>query len=110
MGDEEDAEEPEQLSEEEIRKKREKEAVAKREKELKAMYVDALKKLAESMSLQTNKRDDMIKAIMKAEAKERAQRREHEAAIRAVVSKKKQELEALSAPELKRFCTEKCIK
>merc|ERR1712048_1261988 len=88
----------------------EKEAVATREKELKSMYVDALKKLTESKSLPTGKRDDMIKAILKVEAKERAQHREHEAAIRAAVTKKKQELEALSAPELKRLCAEKEIK
>merc|ERR1712048_1168419 len=88
----------------------EKEAVATREKELKSMYVDALKKLTESKSLPTGKRDDMIKAILKVEAKERAQHRDHEAAIRAAVTKKKQELEALSIPELKRLCTEKEIK
>jgi myosin heavy subunit len=115
--EEEEVEETEELSEEQIQAKRdkeekqaEKETVAAREKELKSMYADALKKLTESKSLQNGKRDDMIKAILKAEAKERAQQREHEAAIRAAVTKKKQELEALSAPELKRLCAEKEIK
>jgi len=53
------------------------------------MYVDELKKFVESKSLQIGKRDDMIKAILKLEAKERAQQREHEAAIRSAVTKKK---------------------
>merc|ERR1712048_263210 len=88
----------------------EKETVSTREKELKSMYADALKKLTESKSLQTGKRDDMIKAILKLEAKERAQQREHEAAIRSAVTKKKEEFEALSAPELKRLCAQKDIK
>merc|ERR1712146_746496 len=91
-------------------KEMEKETVAAREKELKSMYVDALKKLTEGKSLQTGKRDDMIKAVLKAEAKDRAQQREHEAAIRAAVTKKKHELEELSVPELKRLCAEKDIK
>jgi hypothetical protein len=115
--EEEEVEEPEELTEEELLAKRdkeekamEKETLAAREKELKSMYVDDLKKLAESNSLQIGKRDDMIKAIVKSEAKERAQKREYEASMRAVVTKKKGELDGLSAPELKRLCTEKGIK
>merc|ERR1719343_711879 len=91
-------------------KEKEKETHGAREKELKSMYVDALKKLAESMSLQPGKREDMIKAILKAEAKERALKREQEAAIRATVCQKKNELESLSAPELKRRCNELDVK
>jgi len=115
--EEEDDEETEELSEQEIlankkkeEKQQEKETVAKREKELKSMYVEDLKKLVESKSLQVGKRDDMIKAIIKVEAKERAEVREHEVTIRAIVNKKKDELEALSAPELKDLCAEKGLK
>merc|ERR1712060_873872 len=46
-----------------------------RTKEIKAMYVDDLKKLAESKGVTVGKKDDMIKLIIKAEAKERGDRR-----------------------------------
>merc|ERR1719436_1838413 len=47
----------------------------------------------------------MISAIMKKEAKARAEKHAQEAKLRAVVASKKAELEALSAPELKKQCS-----
>merc|ERR1719311_624209 len=51
----------------------------------------------------------MIEAVVAHEAKARADVREHAAKIRAVVMSKKEELEALSAPELKELCVAKGI-
>jgi hypothetical protein len=47
----------------------------------------------------------MMKAVLKHEAKERAETREKEAQIRDAVVEKKAEFEAVSAPELKKLCT-----
>jgi hypothetical protein len=52
----------------------------------------------------------MIKTILKHETKLRAAAKEQKAKIRAVVIKKKQELEALSIPELGKLCNEKGLK
>merc|ERR1719277_30049 len=46
----------------------------------------------------------MVNALVAHEAEERAAQRAHQAKIREVVVKKKEELEALSAPELKDLC------
>merc|ERR1712070_267844 len=58
----------------------------------------------------TGKKEDMIKSLLKHEAKERVAAREHKAKIRAVVVKKKQELEAQPLPELSKQCERLGIK
>merc|ERR1719161_3303786 len=102
-------EEEETETPEEIAARQEKETVAARTKELKGMYIDELKNLASKKGLDVSKKDDIIKAVLSCEAKERAKVREHEAKIRTVVGNKKQELEDMSIPDLKRLCTEKGI-
>jgi len=107
----EDEEEEEELNETQIAAKKkqhekgqEKETAMQREKELKSMYVDDLKKLVERLGLQIGKRDDMMKAVLKFEAKERADVREKEAKIRDVVVAKKEAFETVGASELKKLC------
>eukprot|EP00928_Gymnodinium_smaydae_P097562 TRINITY_DN886_c0_g1_i2.p1 TRINITY_DN886_c0_g1~~TRINITY_DN886_c0_g1_i2.p1 ORF type:complete len:488 (-),score=223.51 TRINITY_DN886_c0_g1_i2:110-1573(-) len=102
MEQEEEEEEPEveQKSEKEI----EQETVASRRKELKAMAVGDIKDLVTSHGLDTGNKADMIEALLTKEAKARAAQRAHEAEVRQVVSEKKEELEAMPAPELKGLC------
>jgi len=82
----------------------EKELVAQRTKELQSTKMDDLKELLTSAGLETGKKDAMIKAILKHEAKARATAREQKSKIRAVVIKKKQELESSSLPALGKAC------
>jgi len=82
----------------------EEETVAARKKELKAMYMEDLKELLSSQGLETGKKEDMVEALAAHEAKARAEVRENAAKIRAVVVKKKDELEAMTLPELKELC------
>merc|ERR1719262_562708 len=51
----------------------------------------------------------MIEAVVAQEAKTRAEAREHERKVRAAVVNKRDELEALPAPELKELCVAKGI-
>lgn len=79
----------------------EKEWTTSRTKEVKNMYMDALKKLAESKGVTAGKKEDLVKLIIKAEAKERADKRAKEAKIRAIVKRKSDEFDALPIAELK---------
>jgi len=103
--EEEEAEEAVTETAEEKMAREEKETAASRAKELKGMYMDKLKELISSKGLEVGKKEDMVQAILKLEAKERSQVREYEAKLRSAVVKKQQELSALSAPELKQLCT-----
>merc|ERR1719183_1091090 len=108
--EEEEDMEVEEISEEEKIKRHEKEVVAQRTPELKSMSMDALKTLLVKAGLPTGKKEDMIKTLLKQEAKDRAEAREHEAKIRAVVIKKKEDLEGLSLMDLGKLCDSKGIK
>jgi len=88
----------------------EKEIVAVRKSELKAMLVDDLKDLLVARGLETGKKEDMISALALFEAKARAAVRQHESNVRGVVVSKKEELEALSVPELRELCDSMGIK
>lgn len=83
---------------------------AARAKELKAMPVADLKAIIESKSLTTGKKDEMVAALVKAEAKGRAEVRIHEAKVRAVLEQIKAELDAKTIPELKELCATKGLK
>jgi len=82
----------------------EKDLVAARTKELKAMSAEDLKQLLISNGLETGKKDAMITAFLKHEAKARAAARAQKAKIRAVVVEKKQELETLPTAQLSKLC------
>jgi len=97
-------EEEEQESEEDKLARREEEITAARKKELKAMPVGDLKDLVTGKGLEAGKKEDMVEAMLAHEAEARAAVRAHQAKIREVLVKKKDELEALSAPELKDLC------
>lgn len=86
------------------------EIVTKRTKELKSLYADELKELASKYGIAHSNKDTTIKSIVAHEAKGREKLREKEASIRAVVLKKKEELEAKPAPELKKMCEDIGIK
>merc|ERR1719199_1418902 len=75
------------------------------------MYMGDLKQAVAAAELNTGKgKDDMIKALLKHEAKARAAAREQEAKIRSVVVVKKEELEGLTISQLGKLCDEKGIK
>jgi len=95
--------EPEEADEsaEDKTKREEKEWNVSRTKDVKGMYMDALKKLAESKGVTAGKKEDMVKLIIKAEAKERADKRAQEAKVRGIVQKKSDELDALPIADLK---------
>jgi len=99
--EEEDEEEENDETEEQKVAREEKGWAASRLKEVKTMYMDGLKKLAEAKGVSAGKKDDMVKHIMKAETKERADKRAHEAKIREIVQKKSDEFEALPIADLK---------
>jgi len=88
----------------------EQEVNAARMKELKTMGASDLKEHMLSNGLATGTKDIMIKALLKHEAKARALAKEQKAKIRAVVVKKKQELENLSTSELSKLCESMGIK
>merc|ERR1719382_1183464 len=73
------------------------------------MGVSDLKAQSVSKGLETGNKADMIEAMLKHEAKARAEQRAQAARMRAVVVQKKEELEALTAPELKDLCSAKGI-
>lgn len=107
--EEEEEQEEEAETVEEKAAREEREAFDSRSKVLKGMYIDQLKELASSKGLEPGKKEDIIKAVLKIEAQERSRVREHEAKLRAAVVQKEQELTSLSAPELKKLCSEKGI-
>jgi len=96
--------------EEENKALSEKELIAARAKELKSMGAGEMKQLMENLGLKTGKKEDMIKSLLKHEAKERVAAQEHKTKIRAVVVKKKQELESQSPSELSKLCEKIGIK
>eukprot|EP00930_Biecheleria_cincta_P086141 TRINITY_DN754_c1_g1_i6.p1 TRINITY_DN754_c1_g1~~TRINITY_DN754_c1_g1_i6.p1 ORF type:complete len:517 (-),score=197.72 TRINITY_DN754_c1_g1_i6:174-1667(-) len=106
-------EEPEvqedEISDEEKVKQQEKELAAARKKELKGMGAADLKELLASKGLEIGNKADMIERLLAHEAEARAVRREHDAKMREVVVRKKEELEAMSAPDLKDLCSSKGI-
>lgn len=88
----------------------EKDLVAARTKELKTLGAAELKEILTSNGLATGTKEVMIKTLLKHEAKVRVAANEQKAKIRAVVVKKKQELEGLSTSELNKLCESKGIK
>merc|ERR1712139_699420 len=74
--------------------------MAERTKELKTMSASDLKELLLNSGLETGTKEVMIKALVKHETKLRAVAREQKDKIRAVVIKKKQELEEMTVAEL----------
>jgi len=90
--------------EEEKKDVSEKEFIAARTKELQSIKMDQLKELLTSNGLDTGKKEVMIKALLKHEAKARTVAREQKSKIRDVVVKKKQELEGNSPAELGKLC------
>merc|ERR1719510_2118003 len=69
------------------------------------MLVGELRDLLTSRGLETGKKEDMVEALAAHEAALRERERAHQASIREVVVKKKEELEALPLPELRDLCT-----
>jgi len=108
--EEEQPEEETQETPEEVIKREEGEIYSARKKELKSMYIDDLKKAVTGYGIDVAKKEIMIEAVLAHEAKQRADKREHEAQVREVVVKKKTELEHLSAPDLKKLCDAADIK
>lgn len=88
----------------------EQDVVAARTKELKGIAAADLKELLVSNGLPTGTKEVMIKALLKHEAKARSVAREQKNKIRAVVIKKKHELESLATPELSKLCESKGLK
>eukprot|EP00930_Biecheleria_cincta_P086143 TRINITY_DN754_c1_g1_i8.p1 TRINITY_DN754_c1_g1~~TRINITY_DN754_c1_g1_i8.p1 ORF type:complete len:502 (-),score=216.66 TRINITY_DN754_c1_g1_i8:79-1584(-) len=106
-------EEPErqedEIGEKEKLKQQEEQAAAARKKELKGMGAAAIKELLASNGLEMGNKADMIEKLLAHEAKVRALQREHEAKMRLVVVRKKEELEAMPASDLKDLCSAKGI-
>lgn len=75
-----------------------------RKKELKGMYLDDLKAVATKAGLDMTKKETMIEEILKHEAQQRADLRARKALVREVLISKKEELEALTLPELRQAC------
>eukprot|EP00930_Biecheleria_cincta_P086145 TRINITY_DN754_c1_g3_i1.p1 TRINITY_DN754_c1_g3~~TRINITY_DN754_c1_g3_i1.p1 ORF type:complete len:467 (-),score=181.40 TRINITY_DN754_c1_g3_i1:141-1541(-) len=100
---EEDDEEEEKL------KQQEAQTTSARKKELKAMGAADLKELVVRKGLEPGNKANMIEVMLNHEAEARAAQREHEAKMRMVVIQKKEELEAMSASELKDLCSAKGI-
>jgi hypothetical protein len=100
----EEVEEAEGHTEEVSEEQRDEETKAARTKELKAMGAADLKELLHGMELPTGKKEEMINTLLEHEAKVRAEQRELQARIRAVVVQKKEELEAKPLSELKELC------
>jgi hypothetical protein len=98
------AEEEEELSVDELAKQQEKDTNEARRKELKAMYVDELKDIASKQGITVTKRDEIIDAVVKSDAKERQAVRDHESRIRSILEDKKKGLEDLSYSDLCARC------
>lgn len=96
--------------EEETKELSEKELIATRMKELQSTKMDLLKEIVTSNGLATGKKEAMIKALVKHEAKVRVAARDQKAKIRGVVVSKKQELEGNSTAELGKLCDAAGIK
>jgi len=96
--------------EEEQKELSEKDLVEVRTKELKSMSAEQMKQLCLSNGLEKGSKEVMIKTLLKHEAKARMAVRDQKAKIRAVVVKKKQELESQSLSELGKLCDSLGIK
>jgi len=79
-------------------------------KEYKGMAVAGLKQFVENHDLEAGKKEGMVEAAVKFHVKAREEARKKVEHIREVVVQKKQELEALPAPDLKDMCTDVGIK
>jgi hypothetical protein len=97
-------EEAEEIDPEKLLAQKEDEIKTERTKELKSMYMDELKKVVVESGLATGTKEIMIKSLLKHEAKSRAETRAHEAKIRNVVVKKKEELENTPLADLGKLC------
>merc|ERR1719401_2976672 len=87
-GAEEEPEVQEEISEEDRLARQEEQITAARKKELKAMAASGLKELVISKGLEAGSKSDNVVAVLKAEAKDRADQRVREARVRLVVVKK----------------------
>jgi len=90
--------------------RQEEETKTTRRKELKGTLIDDLKRLVEAAGLELSKKEMMVDRLTQHEAAVRAEERAKQARIRQVVVDKKEELEALSIPELKDRCAEEGVK
>jgi len=107
---EEQEEQEEQVEEEETVESKEEELEAARRKELKATPMDGVKRIAQDLGVEAKNKSDLVEAILRQEAEARAAARAHEARLREVVVRKKEELEALALPDLRARCAEAGIK
>lgn len=69
-----------------------------------------LKKICETKDLDTGNKDDMVKTLLKHEAKHREAAKAREAQIRVVLAGRRKELQALGIPELKELCEKRGLK
>jgi hypothetical protein len=86
------------------------EAASARKKKLSALPLDDLKKLMTSQGLPAGKKDDMISEWFAHEARLLEAVKVYEARVGEVLAKRKEELEAKTANELKDMCAEKSLK
>jgi len=84
--------------------------VAARRAKLRSMATDDLKKLASGKGLASGKKDDIVEALIAHEAEVCEQLRGFEAKIAELLEKKREELEAKTAAELKELCASKNLK
>merc|ERR1712050_37135 len=89
---------------------RQKAAADARKQEFKAMSKEVLTNLATSKGLKKGSVDTMVNGLMDLEAKCQAELAAYEGKVDDVLSKKKAELEARSAWELKEMCASKGLK
>jgi len=101
--------EPQETPEEKLAREEEEKTAARR-KELKAVAAADLKEMVLSKGLEAGKKEDMLESVLKAEAKERQDARDHEANVRLIVVNKKAEIEALNFEALKKACAAAGIK
>jgi len=89
----------------------EEEKIVARKAELKAMAKDELKKILSSKGLtSTGGKDAQVEAVMAHEAKAREELKAYGAKVEQVLVKKREELEAHTAAELKDMCANKGLK
>jgi len=81
--------------------RREEELTAARRKELKAMQAADLKALVDANGLEASKIAERVSVVLKFEAKARSEERARQADIRKMLIQKKEELEAMTMPQLR---------
>jgi len=89
---------------------KEEEAVAHRKKELMQLPLAELKSLLSSKKLETGSKKDMVETFLAHEAKLLEDSRGYEGKVEEVLAKRKEELEAKTAAELKEMCASKGLK